>query len=104
MIPRKVLGSALAVAILAAAVGLLLHSRERGLVGVYAAEGGSRRLEFEPGGRVYVTSVGGTFVTEYELDGERVILHGAGGSQVLTLAGNSLEGGYGTTYVKVEEE
>jgi hypothetical protein len=70
------------------------------LSGTYSEVGGAGRLEFR-GAKVYVTTVlGTTFVTPYEVDGNRIIIKGAGGSQVYTLDGDTLDGGMGMKFVK----
>lgn len=85
-------------------VGASLAGRGGGLSGEYREVSGMGALEFK-GRRVYVTTVlGTTFAAEYELDGRRLILKGAGGSQVLTREGDSLLGGLNMTYVRVVRE
>lgn len=73
---------------------------EQGLRGRYHGQDGTSGLEFR-GSRVYVTtSLGTTFVAAYEVDGDRVIIKGAGGAQVYTKAGDTLDGGIGIRFVK----
>ena len=68
--------------------------------GRYAGADGTSLLEFR-GDRVFVTTVlGTTFVTGYEVDGDRVIIKGAGGAQVYTRNGDTLDGGVGIRFVK----
>jgi hypothetical protein len=91
-------GLVLAVALAATLVLPGLHH----LSGEYDREDGSGRLEFR-GSRVYVTTVlGMTFVTTYEVDGDRVIIKGGGGAQVYTRRGDTLDAGMGMKYVKHE--
>lgn len=73
-----------------------------GLQGRFATDDGVGRLEFERDGRVYVTFADSTFLGEYELDGERVIIQGPGGNQVCTRSGDELTG-FGMTFVKERE-
>ncbi|MBX3356793.1 MAG: hypothetical protein KF745_00035 [Phycisphaeraceae bacterium] len=73
-----------------------------GLSGTYTEQDGVGKLEFK-GDRVYVTTLlGMTFVASYETDGNHVIIRGAGGSQVYTIDGNTLDGGGGVRFVKQE--
>lgn len=70
------------------------------LSGTYAQTGGPGTLEFTKD-RVYVTTLlGMTFVATYEIDGNRVIIKGTGGSQVYKLEGDTLDGGAGMTFIK----
>jgi hypothetical protein len=74
-----------------------------GLSGTYADAGSpTSSLEFKSGGRVYVTTFGGTFVGSYEVDGDHVIVKGPHGSQVFQRSGAELSDGAGATYVKKE--
>ena len=71
-----------------------------GVAGTYDEVDGAGSLEFK-GSRVYVTSVlGTTFVTDFEVDGDRIIIKGAGGSQVYSRKGDTLDGGMGMKFVK----
>lgn len=71
-----------------------------GISGEYTEVGGPGKLEFK-GSKVYVTTVlGMTFAAEYEVDGSHLIIKGAGGSQVYTIAGDTLDGGAGMRFVK----
>jgi hypothetical protein len=74
------------------------------LSGEYAEVNGPGKLEFK-GGKVYITTMlGMTFVTSYEVEGDRVIIKGAdgrgGGSQVFTRSGDTIDAGMGVKYVK----
>lgn len=88
---RARIAAALATALLCAGCG-------GGMEGVYANRAGSGLLEFRRDGTVYVTVYGGTYVGEYRVQGERVIVQGPNGAQVYTRAGNRLEGGFGTVF------
>lgn len=68
--------------------------------GTWCDEAGLGSLEFEENGTAYMTTFGGTIACTYELDGERVILKGPNGSQVLTRRGDRLDGGLGFSFVK----
>src|SRR5262245_1960054 len=82
------------------AVAMALAACGPGMSGKYAEVDGLGALEFK-GRKVYVTTaLGTTFVAEYEVDGDRVIIKGAGGSQVYTRAGDRLDGGLGMKFVK----
>jgi hypothetical protein len=81
-------------------IALFLAGCGGGMSGTYADEGGLASLEFKDDGTVYMSLLGVTVAGEYELDGERVIIEGPNGSQVLTQNGERLEGGLGMTYVK----
>jgi hypothetical protein len=70
-----------------------------GLSGTYEEESGLGQLEFQDDGTVYVSLLGVTVAGEYELKGDRVIVKGPNGTQVLTKNGTRLEGGPGLTYV-----
>ncbi len=96
----------LALLVIALLAGLWVHLSRRAphLVGVFAAETGVGRLEFQSGGRVYVTAIGGTYATRYELDGERVILTGGQTPQVLRLEGDRIVGGFGERWIRVLDE
>ncbi len=96
----KVLGAALVlVAVVGGAIALW---GESGMRGKFAGQDGMSGLEFR-GSRVYVTTaLGTTFVAAYEVDGNRVIIKGAGGAQVYTRAGDTLDGGVGIRFVKVD--
>jgi hypothetical protein len=79
-----------------------LYFQKFPLSGEYAQVNGAGRLEFS-GHKVYVTTMlGTTFVSTYEIDGSHVVIKGAGGSQVFTRRGDSLDAGLGITYVKVD--
>jgi hypothetical protein len=70
------------------------------LSGRFGEVGGPGKMEFSRD-RVYVTSLlGMTFAAEYEVDGDRVIIKGSGGSRVYTLHGDTLDGGVGLTFVR----
>lgn len=74
--------------------------RGGGMSGLYADADGRGSLEFR-GSKVYITTVlGTTFVSTYEVDGKRVIIKGAGGSQVFTRDGATLDGGLGMKFIK----
>ncbi len=95
----KVAASVLAAVGLAAVTAMLALGRP-GMSGRYSGVDGTSVLEFR-GSRVYVTtSLGTTFVTGYEVDGNRVIIKGAGGAQVYTREGVTLDGGVGIRFVK----
>jgi hypothetical protein len=85
---------------LAAAIALGLAACSAGMSGTYATEGGRGSLEFRRNGTVYMTTFGGTFACKYEVDGDRVIVKGPNGSQVLTKDGDRLDCGLGMTFVK----
>lgn len=68
--------------------------------GRYQQVDGAGSLEFK-GRRVYVTTVLNTvLVADYELDGDRVIIRGSGGSQVYMCNGDTIDAGMGIQYVK----
>ncbi len=83
-----------------ALIALLCGGCSGGMSGTYEEESGVGRLDFQGDGKVYVSFLGVTVAGEYELDGERVIIEGPNGSQVLMRNGDRLEGGLGMTYVK----
>jgi hypothetical protein len=84
---------------LAAVGGMAVWWPNPAMAGVYAEVGGPGKLEFK-GERVYVTGMlGMTFVAEYELDGDRVIIQGAGGSRVYVKKDRELDAGMGLRYV-----
>jgi hypothetical protein len=91
--PLRLASLAMALALAAAGCGA-------GMSGRYATEDGLGDLEFESGGRVYMTMLGGTVACEYEVDGDRVIVKGPHGSHVLKREGDRLEGGPGLSFVK----
>lgn len=94
-----------ALVLAAAAVGLATVAAGCGnrLSGRYEEVGGTGRMEFK-GSKVYVTTVlGMTYAAEYEVDGPHIVIKGAGGSQVFTRDGDTLEGGLGTRFVRVPE-
>ena len=74
---------------------------DAGLAGVYASSSGRGSLEFRRDGSVRVTVHDGTFAGTYRVDGKRVTVDGPNGAQVFTRCGDLLEGGYGTTFVRV---
>lgn len=87
-------------ALVLASVAAVLTLGRPGMSGRYSGVDGTSVLEFR-GSRVYVTtSLGTTFVTGYEVDGNRVIIKGAGGAQVYTREGVTLDGGVGIRFVK----
>jgi hypothetical protein len=89
--------------VLAGAIGWM-GLREGGMRGEYAQVDGPGRLEFR-GKRVYITTaLGLRFASPYEVDGHHIIIKGAAGSQVYTREGETLDGGLGIRYVKVESE
>ena len=97
---RKIRGLALASIAAAAVLALALVACREGMTGKYTSNTGLGALEFK-GSKVYVTTVlGTTFVAEYEVDGNRVLVKGAGGTQVFTRKGNELDGGLGMKFVK----
>src|SRR6187431_295658 len=78
---------------------LTLSGCDRGMSGKYDEVNGTGSLEFT-GEKVYVTTfMGTTFVADYEVDGDHVIIKTAGGSQVYTRKGDTLDGGL-EKYVK----
>lgn len=93
----------IAAAGLVAALGILLVMRDAHLSGTFRDPDGNGRLEFR-GARVYVTTaLGTTFVSAYEVDGDRIIIKGAGGAQVYTRKGEMLDGGLGIRFVRQTE-
>lgn len=70
------------------------------MIGTYEDDAGIGSLEFQDDGRVYVTMLEMTVVGEYEVDGDRIIIHGPRGAQVLTRDGEALLGGPGMTFVR----
>ena len=71
-----------------------------GLSGTWASADGQGRLEFRDNGTVYVSSYGGTFACQYEMDGDHVVVTGPHGSQVFTRRGDQLEAGLGAVFVR----
>jgi hypothetical protein len=70
------------------------------LSGRYDEIDGTGSLEFK-GRRVYMTTMLNTvLVADYEIDGQRVIIRGSGGSQVYTRDGDTIDAGMGIRYVK----
>jgi hypothetical protein len=98
---KSVAGAAVLVVILAVVVGTaVLATGKPGMSGTYRGPDGRSGLEFR-GSRVFVTStLGTTFVAEYEVDGDRVIIKGAGGAQVYHRQGDALDGGVGIRFVR----
>lgn len=81
-------------------VAAIYLSRGPTLSGTYNALEGPGSMEFR-GSKVYITTVlGTTFVSSYELDGDHVVIKGAGGAQVFTRRGPTLDGGMGMKFVK----
>jgi len=80
---------------------LTLVACSPGMAGVWSSPDGQGSLEFRAKGRVYVTFGGSTYAGEYELDGNRVIIEGPGGSHVCTLLDDEIEG-FGMTFEKKE--
>lgn len=78
----------------------LVAGCRKGMSGTFEAPEGFASLEFSKGGKVYVTTFGGTFLGEYEIDGKRVIVKGPLGAQVFTREEAGLSDGAGTLYVK----
>ena len=68
--------------------------------GTWASESGLGSLEFRPDGKAYMTTFGGTVACTYEVDGDRVIVKGPNGTQVLTKSGDRLEAGLGLSFVR----
>ncbi len=93
----------LLIAVLAAAAcvaGVALAGLRQGISGRFAGSDGTSALEFK-GSKVYVTSsLGTTLRTTFDVDGDRVIIHGVGGGQVYRRNGNTLDGGMGIIFVK----
>jgi hypothetical protein len=86
-----------------AVIAFLVISRGTGISGTYRQADGTGSMEFR-GSKVYITTVlGTTFVSNYEVDGNRVIIKGAGGSQVFTRNGDTLDGGLGIRFVRQGE-
>jgi len=80
--------------------GVTVAALRPGISGRFTGTDGTSALEFK-GSRVYVTSsLGTTFQTTFDVDGDKVIIHGAGGGQVYRRSGNTLDGGVGITFVK----
>jgi hypothetical protein len=99
--PAFLLLASLVLTLGAVALGLGIVSAGH-LRGEYDEVNGPGRLVFR-GGRVYVTTtLGMTFATTYELDGERVIVKGAAGSKVYTRRGDTLDAGGGVKFVRKE--
>jgi hypothetical protein len=70
------------------------------LSGEFDEVGGTGKLEFR-GNRVYISApLGMTYAAPYEVDGDRVIVKGGGGTQVYTRRGDTLDAGMGTKFVK----
>lgn len=68
--------------------------------GEFEEAGGTGRLEFR-GGRVFISApFGVTYAAPYEVDGDRVIVKGGGGTQVYTRRGDTLDAGMGMKFVK----
>lgn len=84
----------------AVALALFCGGCGGGLSGRYDEESGVGSLEFQGDGTVYVTALGATVEGDYELDGDRVIIAGPNGNQILIRRGDRLEGGLGLNYVK----
>jgi hypothetical protein len=83
-----------------AVIAVIVISRGSGVSGTYRQADGTGSMEFR-GSKVYITTVlGTTFVSNYEVDGNRVIIKGAGGSQVFTRSGDTLDGGLGIRFVR----
>lgn len=79
---------------------LVFRDHSPHLSGLYTEQGGPGTLEFKKD-RVYVTTLlGMTFAAPYEVDGDRVVIKGAGGSQVYTLSGDTLDAGAGRKFTK----
>jgi hypothetical protein len=70
------------------------------LAGTWASETGNGSLELRPDGKAYMTTFGGTVACTYEIDGDRVLLKGPNGTQVLTRSGDRLEAGLGLSFVR----
>jgi hypothetical protein len=68
--------------------------------GTYKDDAGIGSLEFQDDGTVYVTMLDMTVVGEYEIDGDRIIIRGPRGAQVLTRNGESLTSGPGMTFLR----
>ena len=84
----------------ALAASAILAGCDDNLSGTFDQVDGAGRLEFH-GSKVYVTSIlGTTFVTNYEVDGNHIIIKGAGGAQVYTHTGDTLDAGAGIRFVK----
>jgi hypothetical protein len=70
------------------------------MTGTWASESGEGSVEFRSDGKAYMTTFGGTVACTYEVDGDRVLLKGPNGTQVLTKSGDRLEAGLGLCFVK----
>jgi len=81
-------------------VVLLLASCGDGVAGTYAAPDGNGSLELRDNGKAYLTLFGNTVASEYEVDGDKVILKGPLGSQVLTRKGKDLVGLMDMTFTR----
>jgi hypothetical protein len=94
--------AALTALLLAPALAVVLM-RGGEVQGEYTQVDGPGKMVFR-GERVYITTaLGITFASRYELDGNRVIIRGAAGSQVFTRDGGTLDAGLGIRYVKTIE-
>jgi hypothetical protein len=90
---------AVLIGVAAAGAGIALGRSAR-ISGEFDEVGGSGRLEFR-GTRVYVSApLGMTYVATYEVDGDRIIVKGGGGTQVYTRRGDTLDAGIGMKFVK----
>jgi len=99
---RHLPGSA-RLAVTGCATGLLMFVLTGcgGMSGTYEEVGGKDTIEFRSGSTVYMSFFGTTVAGEYEVDGDRVVLTFPDGSLVLTIKGDTLEGGpLGETYQK----
>ena len=92
--------TSLLVLVLVVAFSLSASACDSGLSGTWASADGQGRLEFRDNGTVYVSSYGGTFACQYEMDGDHVIVTGPHGSQVFTRRGDQLEVGLGAVFVR----
>lgn len=67
-----------------------------GISGTYASSEGGMSIRFDSG-KAYVTTLGGTVQTGYEVDGDKIILKSPQGNLVLTRNDDgSLQGPMGT--------
>ena len=92
--------TSLLVLALVVAFSLSAVACDSGLSGTWASADGQGRLEFRDNGTVYLSSYGGTFACQYEMDGNHVIVTGPHGSQVFTRRGDQLEAGLGAVFVR----
>lgn len=78
-----------------AVISLLLGACDSGLSGKYGDEMGILEYEFETDGTLYMNAMGTRMAGEYEVDGDRVIVHGPHGNLVFELQEDRLVGPMG---------